>query len=228
MKPLNPTDGFSMHGWMATELKLSCYELVAYAIVHQFSQSSAGVYKGGVPYLAAWLNCSEVTARKHLHTLEQKGLIVSERGTREGVPFCYYQVVENHIPKILEGTPQNLSGYPTKSLGYTPKNLMVDNNIDNNIDINNPPYPPKRGFVAPAEEEVKAYCKEKGYTHVDAEAFIAFYQSKGWKIGTSPMKDWRAAVVTWEKRHKSEAAQSAKPSAISGNYLGDSFTKYYE
>lgn len=54
-------------------------------------------------------------------------------------------------------------------------------------------------FKPPTLEQVKARIAEKGYT-VNAEQFIAFYQSKGWMIGKNKMKDWKAALVTWQKR----------------------------
>jgi hypothetical protein len=54
-------------------------------------------------------------------------------------------------------------------------------------------------FVPPTVEEVRAYVTEKGY-RIDPEAFVAFYASKGWKVGTTPMKSWQAACVTWSKR----------------------------
>ena len=56
-----------------------------------------------------------------------------------------------------------------------------------------------KNFVPPTIEEVGAYCLENGYD-VDPEQFVDFYQSKGWKIGKSPMKDWEAAIRTWVKR----------------------------
>ena len=56
-----------------------------------------------------------------------------------------------------------------------------------------------RRFIPPTVEEVNARIAEMGYTF-DAEAFIAFYQSNGWMVGKSKMKDWRAAMVTWQKR----------------------------
>jgi len=59
---------------------------------------------------------------------------------------------------------------------------------------------PKR-FLPPSLDEVENYISEKGYS-VDAEAFIAFYTAKNWFIGKNKMKDWRAAVITWEKRNK--------------------------
>ena len=57
---------------------------------------------------------------------------------------------------------------------------------------------PKR-FTPPSLEEVKAYCDERN-NGVDPQAFIDFYTSKGWKIGKETMKDWQAAVRTWERR----------------------------
>ena len=63
---------------------------------------------------------------------------------------------------------------------------------------------PKRSrppFVKPTVEEVRAYCREREST-VRAEAFVSFYESKGWMVGKNPMKDWKAAVRTWEQKDK--------------------------
>lgn len=57
----------------------------------------------------------------------------------------------------------------------------------------------RQKFVKPSIEEIRQYCQEKGI-NVDAEQFFNFYESKGWLIGKSPMKNWRAAVSTWAKR----------------------------
>lgn len=69
-------------------------------------------------------------------------------------------------------------------------------------------------FAPPTLEEVKSYCSERKNS-VDAETFINFYESKGWMIGKNKMKDWKAAVRTWEQKDK----QSAKPFTKS-NYSG--------
>ena len=55
-------------------------------------------------------------------------------------------------------------------------------------------------FVPPTEEEVKAYCKERNNT-VNASHFMDYYCSNGWKVGRNEMKDWKAAVRTWERRN---------------------------
>lgn len=60
----------------------------------------------------------------------------------------------------------------------------------------------KRGhFVPPSVDDVTAYVTEKGY-RIDPEAFVDFYTSKGWKVGSNTMKDWKAAIRTWARRDK--------------------------
>lgn len=56
-------------------------------------------------------------------------------------------------------------------------------------------------FKKPTLEEVEAYCKERG-NQVNAERFMDFYESKGWKVGNQPMKDWKACIRTWERKDK--------------------------
>lgn len=66
--------------------------------------------------------------------------------------------------------------------------------------------PQKRGekrFSKPTVEEVAAYCQERN-NNVDPQRFWNFYEAKGWKIGKSPMKDWKACVRTWEKDEQSK------------------------
>ena len=65
-------------------------------------------------------------------------------------------------------------------------------------------------FVPPTVEEVSAYCQERR-NRVDPAAFVDFYSSKGWKVGSSPMKDWKAAVRTWEQRDGRGPGTADKP-----------------
>lgn len=57
---------------------------------------------------------------------------------------------------------------------------------------------PASRFSPPTLQEVRAYCLERK-NNVDAERFIDYYTSNGWKVGKNPMKDWKAAVRTWER-----------------------------
>ena len=66
----------------------------------------------------------------------------------------------------------------------------------------------KEGRMArPTLEEVEAEIKARGY-HVDARAFIAYYDSNGWKVGKNPMKSWKSALTTWERRDSGKAVAS--------------------
>lgn len=64
--------------------------------------------------------------------------------------------------------------------------------------------PKRKRFVKPTAAEVLEYCAEKGYTHVDVDAFMAHYESVGWHVGKNPMVSWHAAVTGWETRAKKE------------------------
>ena len=57
----------------------------------------------------------------------------------------------------------------------------------------------KKNFIPPSVEEVKEYLLSVG-SKVDAEAFVAFYESKDWYVGKTKMVSWKHAIVTWEKR----------------------------
>jgi len=86
------------------------------------------------------------------------------------------------------------SGIPSgRQVVYTDKDSIDKDSIDNNIYSNR-----RANFVPPSVEEVRAYC-EKRNNEIDAEAFVAFYESKGWMVGKNKMANWKMAVVTWEK-----------------------------
>ncbi len=65
-------------------------------------------------------------------------------------------------------------------------------------------------FAPPSLEEVKKYTEERKNS-VNPQNFIDFYSSKGWMIGKNKMKDWRAAVRTWEGRETKESTMTVIP-----------------
>ena len=68
----------------------------------------------------------------------------------------------------------------------------------------------KKGrFAPPSFDEVKAYCDER-QNKVNPQSFIDFYEAKGWMVGKNKMKDWKAAVRTWEQRNN-ESPKQAQP-----------------
>ena len=58
-------------------------------------------------------------------------------------------------------------------------------------------------FIKPTLEEIKQQFQLKDVTDtLEAEQFYAYYESKGWIVGKSPMRSWRAAVAGWILRVK--------------------------
>lgn len=69
-------------------------------------------------------------------------------------------------------------------------------------------------FIPPQISEIEEYCKERN-NKVDANRFYDFYESKGWLVGKNKMKDWKAAVRTWEqgdktKQQKNQSHENSK------------------
>lgn len=69
----------------------------------------------------------------------------------------------------------------------------------------------KKRFKKPTVEEIEEYCKERS-NGINAQSFIDFYESKDWMIGKNKMKDWKAAIRTWErKRSNSNISETDTP-----------------
>ncbi len=72
------------------------------------------------------------------------------------------------------------------------------------------PKTPSVKFKKPSVEDVKLYCQNTNNL-IDAQKFIDFYESKGWLIGKSPMKNWQAAVRNWATNNLKNNENQNKP-----------------
>ena len=86
------------------------------------------------------------------------------------------------------------------------------------IEIENECYTPKppkgaKRFSPPSFDDVKSYCQERK-NGVDPQAFVDWYTSNGWKVGKNPMKDWKAAVRTWERKEANHGRNGSADSAV--------------
>lgn len=83
-----------------------------------------------------------------------------------------------------------------------------------------------KNFVKPTLEEVTQYCKERN-NQVDPQQWIDHYTANGWKVGKNPMKDWKAAVRTWEKNNINNSGNGSgqnRPTKVSGNTKKKNYT----
>ena len=211
MATLNDSDGFILHGWMVNELHLEGADLFTFALVHQFSQSGAGLYKGNTKYLAAWTGWSENTCRTHLVRLAKKGLIEEVRGRENNSPFCYYKLApdfyEKH-PSISAVSPlKNCADHTSKNGESTPQNLRGDNNSRKvNKENNTSPIP--------SVEQVAEHARSKGF--IDPEGFAAYYveynDNRNWiSANGKPIIGWKNNINNnWMKFKSRTFAQEDK------------------
>lgn len=192
MGKVNDENYINIMGWMVNKLHLKGNELLIYAIIYGFSQAEQQTFSGSLQYLADWTNSTRQGVMKNLKSLLDKGLIEKKDININGVKFCEYCTTEllGVYNKVYRGVQQSLTGGVQQSLH---NNINIDNtnnNINNNIS--------GKRFKPPTVDEVKAYCIER-QNNVDAERFIDYYTANGWKVGKNTMKDWKAAVRTWER-----------------------------
>ena len=109
-----------------------------------------------------------------------------------------YTLVANRLP---DGCQVVAACLPQDRLGK-------DSVGQDRLDKDKPPSGVCR-FAPPTLEEVKEYCSERG-NGVDAQRFVDFYEMKGWMVGKNKMKDWKAAVRTWERSEPKQGRMSAR------------------
>ena len=100
-------------------------------------------------------------------------------------------LIDGHMTVITPSNDRPMTTVTVLNNNIPITKVEVENKLNNMIATNN-------RFIPPTVEEVKAYCLERG-NNVDAENFVDFYESKGWVVGKSKMKNWKAAVRTWER-----------------------------
>lgn len=154
--------------------------------------------------------CASLGITRHALTnsrnkLKQSGLIDFNEGTTKGKPAEYFICGlknENSLSKkdrlCYSTDTQCDTQHDTEcSTQCDTQSVTQHSTIHKTITRQDNKDKDKR-FNPPTLEEVKAYCRERGNS-VDPERFYDFYQSKGWMVGKNKMKDWKAAVRTWEK-----------------------------
>ena len=79
-----------------------------------------------------------------------------------------------------------------------------------------------RRFTPPAVEQVREYCRERGNC-VDPQRFVDYYTSNGWMVGKNKMKDWKAAVRTWEQKEGKAPQKQVRKSSSFLDLVGDEY-----
>ena len=195
----------NIQGFMVKDLKLKGNELLAYALIYGFSQDGETWFTGSSKYISEWLNIDRRNVLAVLQKLVEKGLLIKNEKIINGVKLCDYKAVIGS-DKTSQGMMNHHRGYDETSQGGGDETSHHNTSIDN-IEDNIYMHATAKKFTKPTLEQVKQYCIERN-NNVDSERFINYYESNGWKVGRSQMKDWKAAVRNWERSSFNQTAQS--------------------
>lgn len=145
-----------------------------------------------------------------------------KRWEKEKSKVLYNSIQDNTSYNALYNSITTTNSYADNSNKIIDNsNQILDNNISKGVSNETPPAKKSasKKFVKPSVDEIADYIKEKQYG-INAQQFYDFYESKGWKVGNSGMKDWKAAVRNWEQRRIERGAPAAnvqKPQQSTGN-----------
>ena len=207
-------------------------------------QNNSGVFMlGKIAYtdkmLATIFRMKESTVKMALDIFQQFGMVEIIDGVitipnwnkhqtldayeKKKVRDRLYQQERRAVQKALvSGASEKSSDSKTSTSSYV---AVSDKEEEKEIDLEKEDIyissaaKKQKRFIPPTKSDVEAYCLGRG-NYVDAEKFVDYYTANGWKVGKNPMKDWQAAVRTWEKnsggRDKKPALQehSYKPGEL--------------
>lgn len=127
-------------------------------------------------------------------------------------------------------TDRQMTGQPSDETAASIEYIELQNNrnIEKETPLTGCKEKTAKRFSPPTPDQVRSFCEENGLT-IDAERFCNFYASKGWKVGTSAMKDWHAAARNWARRDdKVTPAKAPEKTVPAQNYEQRSYENIQE
>ena len=146
----------------------------------------------------------DIDAQKYLEVKEAK-----KRAGAAGADKRWHKMAQDSSA-ISANSKDSKDSRASQTMAKMPVYVNVNVN-ENEKDIPEKKYKRKEvRFTPPTLDEVRAYCQER-HNSVDPDQFIDFYISKGWMVGKNPMKDWKAAVRTWERQNHNGGRRTQSP-----------------
>ena len=163
-----------------------------------------GCYEISMKQMVRETGYNEDTVKRLLHRMEYvHNVIQYDKNTKEVLVPKWGKYNWCNSPKTKEGAVKSVENIKsnrfrkfvsdTLCIGYEypmyTSDTVTDTDTDTvSVSVNK----------HPTLEDVKVYCSERK-NKVDPERWYDYYTSNGWKVGKNPMKDWKAAVRTWER-----------------------------
>ena len=177
--------------------------------MHQAGQT--GVLAGTADQLSRVCRCSPSELVQAFQELRSTG--VAEIDLHDGVYTIVCRRMRRESKERAQASERQKRFQLAKSLyvngneteektEYKRKINAGESETDNNIEKKKCK---EEKFVVPSIGEIEHYCAERNNA-IDPKKFFDFYQAKGWMIGKNRMKDWKAAVRTWEGNSRQPGA----------------------
>ena len=185
-----------------------------------FMLSCSDDWNFSIKGLAHVFGVAERTIMIRITELKKAGYVKQRRiqnskGVFEGCVWDVYETPSIHsATKPQCGTNHSVEQTTVWSNPQCGEIAPIRNtNIKEISNIKEIPKEKKDIFRKPTFEEVSAYCQERN-NGIDPEQFIDYYESKGWVVGKSKMKDWKACVRTWERNRKGRPQAIKNPNPV--------------
>lgn len=178
-----------VQAWMMSALGLSGNDLLAYAMIYGYSQDGQGSYWGSIKHTAEALNISPRAAADVLRRLEERGVIEKINTVVDGIQrYSRIAVVPGQLENAVPQSPA-----PGQPITQQPQPTALPTAA-----------PARKRCIKPTVEEVEGYCRQRN-NNVNAQRFFDYYEANGWVQGRGkPIRDWRAAVRTWEQLNRND------------------------
>ena len=229
---------------MGKRLGLRGNDLICFAVIYGFSMDGESQFKGNLVYLSECMFASQPTVLLSLRKLLECNLILKQNDIVKGKKRCYYAtniLFDDGEFEAIDTTKEPLVMTTKEPLVMTTKEpLVMTTKEPLPKEYNNKEYKeeeknkksisddiPKKRFKKPTIVEIQAYIKEKKM-HFDAERFFDYYECKGWVVGKSPMKDWKAACRTWEHSRKGEEKKEENTDEMPAGMTREKWMKIQE
>ncbi len=191
---------------------LSPPEKLLYAVMSSYGQRGRGVVWPSQDVLSSAVGVTQRQLRRLLSGLEAGGLIVKKQTVKADGHFGRneYELLGFAVDFAVDPAPSDTSVLRAPSdIHVRHRRTFLPSTVGHPCPVENKNMDQEqknknRRFTPPSEREVQTFFQEKGCLQSvamrQASKFVAFYESKGWTVGKSPMKSWRAAASGWLQR----------------------------
>jgi hypothetical protein len=208
--------------------RIGARALMVYVFLVRHRNYKTGCCNPSVSLLAREMKVSHDTVQRGISILEAEGFLIRASATGQRNVYEFPGLTTRMDASSSEGTTRMDAAQPDAPVRNDHTQLRSHNKeeqevFNKTLELQGEvlvPEPqlkyPSRNFQKPTLKEVAEYCRQRGNS-VDSQQFLAFYDSNGWKVGRNPMRDWRAAVITWERRGKHGQQPESKQDRILAN-----------